>query len=92
VGLNQFADRTNAEFSSQQLGLRTDIRAPPGARSRAQQPFRYANATVLPPTIDWRAYGAVTHVKNQRLVRRSHASEHCTQQRPPWSPAMLERA
>ena len=69
VGLNHFADRTNAEYSSQQLGFRADIKPPPGFEKRMQQPFRYANANALPASVDWVARGAVTPVKNQLEVR-----------------------
>lgn len=68
VGLNHFADRTPAEFASQQLGLDTNLKAVPRPRRTAQQPASYANATALPTRVDWVVYGAVTPVKNQLLV------------------------
>ncbi|KAG6480460.1 hypothetical protein ZIOFF_063960 [Zingiber officinale] len=57
VGLNGFADFTNDEFKAIFIRLRR-------ARFRPSTPFKYAR--VIPPKcIDWRAYGAVTPVKDQ---------------------------
>jgi Papain family cysteine protease len=90
VGLNHFADRTNAEYSSQQLGFRPDIKPPPGFEQRMSQPFRYANANALPASVDWVARGAVTPVKDQKHVQNllciklRHAN-------PYGSPAVLQK-
>ncbi|KAL4559770.1 hypothetical protein LXL04_031915 [Taraxacum kok-saghyz] len=66
--MNRFAGMNKAEFKSKFTGLRA---APPRIRPGKKiaidhgGPFRYANFTNIPPSIDWRALGAVTPVKNQ---------------------------
>ncbi|TVU16502.1 hypothetical protein EJB05_40070 [Eragrostis curvula] len=62
LGLNRFADLTNAEFRAKYLG------ATPPTRSNANVTSdRYLHDGVesLPDSVDWRAKGAVAAVKNQ---------------------------
>lgn len=64
--LNKFADMTTHEFKS--LYATSKIkhhRMLQGANSRASPSFKYANVTDIPPSVDWRAKGAVTNVKDQ---------------------------
>jgi len=57
VGVNQFADLTNAEFVARYLGSFNRT------RSTKIQAIRTTEA--LPSTVDWRTKGAVTPVKDQ---------------------------
>jgi xylem cysteine proteinase len=60
LGLNQFADMTLDEFSSIYL-------SPLGAINPAESTPRVFDESEEPPkSVDWRAKGAVTHVKNQQ--------------------------
>ncbi|XP_043687547.1 senescence-specific cysteine protease SAG39-like [Telopea speciosissima] len=62
LSLNKFADLTNEEFRSYHNGFK---------RNNSQQPrltgFRYEKIekAKLPSSLDWRKFGAVTHVKDQ---------------------------
>ncbi|KAL5703434.1 cathepsin L [Ranunculus cassubicifolius] len=59
LSANAFADQTNEEFISYRNGLKKASQ--PGSPT----PFKYANVTDVPSTMDWRTKGAVTPVKDQ---------------------------
>jgi KDEL-tailed cysteine endopeptidase len=59
VGLNEFADLTNAEFLAKHARY-TSTRG-----QKKSTAFKYANLTSTPDSIDWRALGAVTPIKDQ---------------------------
>nr|CAD1840779.1 unnamed protein product [Ananas comosus var. bracteatus] len=61
LGLNRFADLTNDEFRATHNGFRPRSGAAAGTAKR----FRYENVTAVPASMDWRAEGAVTPVKDQ---------------------------
>ncbi|KAL8058745.1 hypothetical protein ABFS82_03G040000 [Erythranthe guttata] len=63
LGLNRFADLTNAEYRKTFLGTRTD----PKRRLSKVRSDRYAPKVgdSLPDSVDWRAKGAVAPVKDQ---------------------------
>ncbi|CAN6448788.1 unnamed protein product [Victoria cruziana] len=60
--LNAFGDLTDEEFRSLYAGFRPD----PTATNNVTQVFQYgSDRSTVPPSIDWRARGAVTGVKFQ---------------------------
>ncbi|MQM20653.1 hypothetical protein Taro_053677 [Colocasia esculenta] len=63
VGLNQFADLTDEEFGALYLSAPINVSAEPSPPVTS----RYAPKAgqVLPHTVDWRTWGAVSRVKNQ---------------------------
>lgn len=61
LGLNRFADLTNDEFRATHNGFRPKS----GAAASTAKRFRYENVTAVPASMDWRAEGAVTPVKDQ---------------------------
>nr|GMC70039.1 senescence-specific cysteine protease SAG12-like [Ipomoea batatas] len=68
LGVNKFADLTNDEFRQSHLvGYVTRRNQKPERFMSASKSkhFRYANATNLPSTVDWRKKGAVTPIKDQ---------------------------
>jgi hypothetical protein len=62
LGMNRFADLTNAEFRAAYLGVK-------GAAERKNrvvgERYRHDGAEELPESVDWREKGAVAPVKNQ---------------------------
>uniref|UniRef100_A0ACD5YUY0 Uncharacterized protein n=1 Tax=Avena sativa TaxID=4498 RepID=A0ACD5YUY0_AVESA len=61
LGMNRFADLTNAEFRAAYLGAKaSNIR-----RNPVGERYRYDGAEALPEKVDWREKGAVAAVKNQ---------------------------
>lgn len=58
VGVNQFADLTDEEFSTMYLGFKWDP-------SRQPRNVKILDETDIPNSIDWRQKGAVTPIKNQ---------------------------
>ncbi|XP_031481829.1 ervatamin-B-like [Nymphaea colorata] len=59
--LNAFGDLTNEEF----LSIYARYRPDPSAMKNATEVFKYGSYGYTPSSIDWRALGAVTPVKNQ---------------------------
>ena len=67
MALNQFADMTFEEFESVSLGYKPSASSSGKMSSRRNSKpseFRYAHSDA-PSSMDWRAHGAVTPVKNQ---------------------------
>ncbi|CAM0902394.1 unnamed protein product [Alopecurus aequalis] len=61
LGMNRFADLTNAEFRAAYLGTKAaGIR-----RNAVGERYRYDGVEALPESVDWREKGAVAPVKNQ---------------------------
>ena len=60
LGVNAFADLTNEEFRTFYTGYKGNSASEPKSNS-----FRYGNVSDVPNSIDWRAKGAVTPVKDQ---------------------------
>ncbi|XP_039134161.1 senescence-specific cysteine protease SAG39-like [Dioscorea cayenensis subsp. rotundata] len=61
LGINKFTDLTNEEFKAIYNGFRfSNVGLKKGTRG-----FRYENFTDLPASVDWRARGAVTPIKDQ---------------------------
>ncbi|KAK3143408.1 hypothetical protein QOZ80_4AG0299950 [Eleusine coracana subsp. coracana] len=63
LGLNRFADLTNAEFRAAYLGTRPRNNVTTTISDRDR--YLHDGAETLPDSIDWRAKGAVAAVKNQ---------------------------
>ncbi|XP_038971284.1 senescence-specific cysteine protease SAG39-like [Phoenix dactylifera] len=62
LGANQFADLTNEEFRAVHTGFKPNSQASSGMATKS---FKYENATAVPVSMDWRAKGAVTPIKDQ---------------------------
>ncbi|KAK7302926.1 hypothetical protein RJT34_13823 [Clitoria ternatea] len=60
LGLNQFSDLTEQEFLASYAGLKIPTTAPINSSS-----VTTLNLGYIPPSLDWRARGAVTPVKDQ---------------------------
>ncbi|CAL0333828.1 unnamed protein product [Lupinus luteus] len=61
LGINQFADLINEEFTAYKNGFKGYMRS---SITRTKT-FKYENVTAVPSTMDWRQKGAVTPVKDQ---------------------------
>lgn len=61
LGINQFADLTNEEFKAMYTGFKPSQ----ASSGMATKSFKYEHATAVPASMDWRAKGAVTPVKDQ---------------------------
>jgi len=61
LGINQFADLTNDEFTSS----RNKFKGHMCSSITRTSTFKYENASAIPSSVDWRNKGAVTPVKNQ---------------------------
>ncbi|GKA38586.1 senescence-specific cysteine protease SAG39-like protein [Tanacetum coccineum] len=61
LSINKFADQTNEEFKA----TRNGFKLPSALRSTPTTPFRYADVTAVPSSMDWRKKGAVTPIKDQ---------------------------
>ncbi|MED6170038.1 hypothetical protein PIB30_026890 [Stylosanthes scabra] len=61
LGINQFADLTNDEFTSSRNGFKGHLYS----SVERTTTFRYENVTDVPASVDWRQKGAVTPIKNQ---------------------------
>ncbi|XP_007048792.2 PREDICTED: senescence-specific cysteine protease SAG39 [Theobroma cacao] len=59
LGVNQFADLTNDEFTASRNRFKGHI------CSNQATTFKYEKVTALPSTMDWRKKGAVTPIKDQ---------------------------
>ncbi|KAI9120078.1 hypothetical protein K1719_009047 [Acacia pycnantha] len=61
LGLNQFADLTNEEFTASRNRFKGHM-----CSSITRTPsFKYENVSGVPSSVDWRQQGAVTPIKNQ---------------------------
>lgn len=65
LALNKFADMTNQEFRSTYAGSKIHHHRMQRGSPRESGGFMYENVKRLPASVDWRAKGAVTPVKNQ---------------------------
>ena len=61
LGINQFADLTNEEFTAMYTGFKPSQ----ASSGMATKSFKYESATAVPASMDWRAKGAVTPIKDQ---------------------------
>ena len=68
LGVNNYADLTNAEFRKLLLGFRVNA-----THKSTGSTFLPPSNTDLPPSVDWRTKGYVTPVKSQvRQLSLSH--------------------
>ncbi|EEF39859.1 senescence-specific cysteine protease SAG39 [Ricinus communis] len=63
LGINAFTDLTNEEFRASHNGYTMSMSS--HQSSYRTKSFRYENVTAVPPSLDWRTKGAVTHIKDQ---------------------------
>ncbi|OMP01916.1 hypothetical protein COLO4_11470 [Corchorus olitorius] len=65
LGLNKFADITNQEYRAMFLGTRSDPRRRVMKSKNPSQRYAFRASDNLPDSVDWRANGAVSPVKDQ---------------------------
>ncbi|GMP33976.1 LOW QUALITY PROTEIN: hypothetical protein CsSME_00007056 [Camellia sinensis var. sinensis] len=63
--LNKFADMTNHEFKSAYAGSNVKHHRMLWGSPKGNGTFMYEKVDTVPPSVDWRKKGAVTHVKDQ---------------------------
>ncbi|KAL8468226.1 hypothetical protein ACS0TY_031459 [Phlomoides rotata] len=61
LDINSFTDLTNGEIKATRNGYKMESYR----KSSRVSPFKYANVSAVPSSIDWRKKGAVTGVKDQ---------------------------
>ncbi|XP_028089289.1 vignain-like, partial [Camellia sinensis] len=62
---NKFADMTNHEFKSAYAGSNVKHHRMLWGSPKGNGTFMYEKVDTVPPSVDWRKKGAVTHVKDQ---------------------------
>ena len=70
LGMNRFADLTNAEFRAAYLSA--GARNATAAAATTGERYRYDGVEALPEFVDWRQKGAVAPVKNQGQCGKDH--------------------
>ncbi|ONK72519.1 uncharacterized protein A4U43_C04F20260 [Asparagus officinalis] len=65
LALNKFGDMTNQEFKSTYAGSKIQHHRTQRGSSKDVGSFVYENVRSLPASVDWRAKGAVTGIKDQ---------------------------
>ena len=72
LGVNEFADLTNEEFTTMRNRYKGHVCATDTSL------FRYANFSAVPSTMDWRKKGAVTPIKDQGQCGMFYAKKNRT--------------
>ncbi|KAL8152048.1 hypothetical protein V2J09_021856 [Rumex salicifolius] len=65
LGLNKFADLTNDEYRSRHFGMRFDQERLVFKAKNPNPRYAISHGDRLPKSVDWRALGAVSAVKDQ---------------------------
>ena len=78
LALNKFADMSNYEFRSFYAGSKVSHHRMFRGERVGNSDFMYENVKDLPPSVDWRARGAVTSVKDQGQCGESTSCKPCT--------------